>query len=171
EYAAFADLTARFTDRFDVQVGARFSKNEQTLHHREWTVFGGFLGRDPASDEHAVTYLFTPRFKISPDHMVYGRIASGYRPGGPNAVCNGADIPCTYRPDKTINYEVGAKGELLGRTLAYDVSVYRIDWKDLQVSEIDVSGTYNYNSNAARAKSQGVELSVEARPLDGLTLS
>lgn len=171
EYAAFADVTTHFTDRFDVQVGGRFSKNEQTLHHREWTIFAGFLGRDPESAEHAVTYLVTPRFKISPEHMIYGRIASGYRPGGPNAVCNGADIPCTYRPDKTINYEIGAKGNLLGRTLAYDVSVYRIDWKDLQVTEIDVSGTYNYNANAARAKSQGIEASIEARPREGLTLS
>ena len=171
EYAAFADLTARFTDRFDVQVGARFSKNRQTLHHREWTVFGGFLGRDPQAEDDAVTYLFTPRFKLSPDHMIYGRIATGYRPGGPNAVCNDVDVPCAYRPDETINYEVGAKGDLLGRTYSYDVSVYRIDWKDLQVSEIDASGTFNYNANASQAKSQGVELSLAARPVDGLTVS
>ena len=171
EYAVFADLTARFTDEFDVQVGARSSHNSQTLHHREWTVFGGFLARDPESKEDAITYLVTPRFKITPDQMVYARVASGYRPGGPNAVCNDADVPCKYRPDKTINYEVGAKGDFLGRSLSYDVSVYRIDWKDLQVTEIDVSGTYNYNANASRARSQGVELAVEARPLEGLTLS
>ncbi|MEP7247773.1 MAG: TonB-dependent receptor, partial [Gammaproteobacteria bacterium] len=171
EYSAFADLTAHFTDRFDVQAGGRFSKNNQTLHHREWTVFGGFVGRDPKSSDDSVTYLLTPRFKISPDHMIYGRIASGFRPGGPNAVCNDVDVPCKYRPDKTVNYEVGAKGNLLGRLLAYDVSVYRIDWENLQVSEIDVSGTYNYNANASRGQSQGVELSLRARPTEGLTLA
>lgn len=171
EYAAFTDLTVRFTDRFDVQVGARFSENRQTLHHREWTVFGGFLARDPKSKEHAVTYLFTPRFLISPDHMVYARFATGYRPGGPNAVCNDVDIPCKYSPDKTRNYEVGAKGDVLGGALSYDVSVYRIDWKDLQVTEIDVSGTFNYNANASRARSQGTELSLQSSPLEGLTLA
>jgi iron complex outermembrane recepter protein len=171
EYALFTDLTAHFTDRFDVQVGARSSENRQTLHHREWTIFGGFLARDPESKERATTYLLTPRFRFSPDHMVYARIATGYRPGGPNAVCNDADIPCKYRPDKTKNYEVGAKGNILGRALSYDVSVYRIDWKDLQVTEIDESGTFNYNANASEARSQGVELSLESRPAEGLTLA
>jgi iron complex outermembrane recepter protein len=171
EYALFTDLTMHFTDRFDVQAGARSSDNSQTLHHREWTIFGGFLGRDPESSEHALTYLLTPRFKISPNHMVYARFATGYRPGGPNAVCDDVDIPCTYSPDKTKNYEVGAKGDLLGRTLSYDVSVYSIDWNDLQVTEIDESGTFNYNANASKGKSQGVELSLESRPADGLTLA
>jgi iron complex outermembrane receptor protein len=171
EYAVFTDLTARLTDRFDVQVGARSTENRQTLHHRELTVFGGFLARDPTSKEHGTTYLLTPRFRISPDHMVYARVATGYRPGGPNAVCNDVDIPCTYSPDKTKNYEVGAKGSVLGRALSYDVSVYRIDWENLQVSEIDESGTFNYNANASHARSQGFELSLESRPAEGLTLA
>jgi outer membrane receptor protein involved in Fe transport len=171
EYALFADLTVQLTDRFDVQLGARSSENEQTLHHREWTIFGGFLGRDPESKEHAVTYLLTPRFKISDNHMVYARFATGYRPGGPNAVCNDIDIPCTYSPDETKNFEVGAKGDLFSRSLAYDVSVYRIDWQNLQVTEIDESGTFNYNANASKGESKGVELSLESRPAEGLTLS
>lgn len=177
EYAAFTDLTARFSDRFDVQLGARWSENRQTLHHRQWTFFDadGFLFTDPESSGHAVTYLFTPRFKISPDHMVYARIATGYRPGGPNAVCDGPDegieIPCEYRPDKTTNYEVGAKGDMLGRMLSYDVSVYHIDWKDIQVTQVVPSGTFNYNSNASRARSRGVELAFQSTPLDGLTVA
>jgi iron complex outermembrane recepter protein len=171
EYAVFTDLTARLTDRFDVQVGARSTENRQTLHHRELTVFGGFLARDPTSKEHGTTYLLTPRFRISPDHMVYARVATGYRPGGPNAVCNDVDIPCTYSPDKTKNYEIGAKGSVMGRALSYDVSVYRIDWENLQVSEIDESGTFNYNANASHARSQGFELSLESRPAEGLTLA
>lgn len=177
EYAAFTDLTARFSDRFDVQLGARWSENRQELHHRQWTFFdaNGFLFTDPKSSGHAVTYLFTPRFKISPDHMAYARIATGYRPGGPNAVCAGPDegieIPCQYRPDETTNYEVGAKGDIFDRMLSYDVSVYHIDWKDIQVTQVVPSGTFNYNSNASRARSRGVELAFQSTPLDGLTLA
>jgi len=109
EYAAFTDLTARLTDRFNVQLGARFSSNRQTIHHRQYTVFDaqGFFFSDPTSNDHAVTYLFTPQYKISPDHMVYARVATGYRPGGPNVVCGdqggGVNIPCQYLSDKTTN--------------------------------------------------------------------
>jgi outer membrane receptor protein involved in Fe transport len=172
EYAAFTDLTTRFTDRFDLQLGARWSENRQDLRHRQWTFFdeNGFLFTDPTSSGHAITYLLTPRFKISPEHMVYARIATGYRPGGPNAVCR-VDVPCEYRPDKTKNYELGAKGDLMGRTLSYDVSVYHIDWKDIQVTQVVPEGTFNYNSNASRARSRGIELSFQSRPLDGLTLA
>lgn len=172
EYAAFTDLTMSLTDRFDVQLGARWSENRQDLRHRQWTFFdeGGFLFTDPTSRGHAATYLFTPRLKISPEHMVYARVATGYRPGGPNAVCR-ADVPCQYRPDKTTNYELGAKGELFGRALSYDASVYYIDWKDIQVTQVVPEGTFNYNSNASRARSQGVELSLQTRPLEGMTIA
>src|SRR5581483_12443487 len=177
EYAAFTDLTARFTDQFNVQLGARFSSNRQTIHHRQYTVFDaqGFFFSDPTSNDHAVTYLFTPQYKISPDHMVYARVATGYRPGGPNVVCGdqggGVNIPCQYLSDKTTNYELGAKGDILGRTLSYDVSVYNIDWKNIQVVQIVPQGTFNYTGNASRARSRGLELSLESRPMDGLTLS
>jgi iron complex outermembrane recepter protein len=166
EYAAFTDLTVRFTDQFNVQLGARWSANHQTLHHRQLSFdYPEGLFTDPTSSDHAVTYLFTPQYKISPDRMVYARIATGYRPGGPNAVCGnqegGFNVPCQYLSDKTTNYELGAKGNFLDRTLTYDVSVYDIDWKDIQLTQVAPLGTFDYNSNASRARSRGIELSLE----------
>jgi hypothetical protein len=32
----------------------------------------------------AFTFLITPEYKFSDDEMAYARVASGYRPGGPN---------------------------------------------------------------------------------------
>jgi iron complex outermembrane recepter protein len=177
EYAAFTDLTARFTDQFNVQLGARWSTNTQTLHHHEWTFAEPVNGvaSNPTSKDHAVTYLFTPQYKLSPEHMVYARIATGYRPGGPNSACGnqeqGFNVPCKFLSDKTTNYELGAKGDFLSRTLSYDISVYDIDWKDLQVTQVSPEGTFNYNANASRARSRGIELSFESRPFDGLTLT
>lgn len=172
EYAGFTNLTVQLSDRFDLQGGLRYSENRQLLNHREFTFFGppDGLFSNPRSKGHALTYHFTPRFKISPDHMIYGRIATGYRPGGPNATCD-VGIPCSYRPDKTVNYEIGAKGDLLDRSLSYDLSFYLIDWKDIQVTQVAPSGTFNYNANANRARSRGIEASFEAHPAEGLTLT
>jgi iron complex outermembrane receptor protein len=111
----------------------------------------------------------TPRFKLSEDLMLYVRLASGYRAGGPNQVVVG--VPPQYQPDKTRNYEVGAKGNFLDHLISFDASVYYIDWRDIQLSLIDSQSNQGYTGNAGGAKSEGVELSLESRPVSALTLA
>jgi iron complex outermembrane recepter protein len=101
--------------------------------------------------------------------MVYARLASGYRPGGPNQAIPG--LPSHYEPDKTRNYEVGFKGDVLDHRLSFDASLYYIEWTNIQLQLLDPATSQDYYANGGRAKSQGVELSVETRPLTGLTIS
>jgi len=101
--------------------------------------------------------------------MVYLRLASGYRAGGPNQVVPG--VPPQYAPDKTKTYEVGAKGDAFEHLISFDASVYYIDWQDIQLSLVNPTTGQNYIGNASGAKSEGVELSVEVRPATGLTLA
>jgi iron complex outermembrane receptor protein len=182
EYAGFADVTYHVTDRFDIQFGARDSEITTTNNpETEIGPYDGpccfFFGTSPvvvpesSFKANAFTYLLTPQFKVSSGLMVYARLASGYRAGGTNgfsAASNG--IPAGYKPDKTQNYEVGVKGDFLDHTLSVDASVYYIDWKDIQLSVATPNYLY-YNGNAGRAKSEGVELSVESKPLTGLTIA
>jgi iron complex outermembrane receptor protein len=172
EYAGFADLTVHVTDRFDVQLGGREAHIRQTFSANE---YGPLIGTDTVTPEeesksNAFTYLLTPQFKVSSDFMVYARLASGYRPGGPNANCVLNHLPCQYDPDKTKNYEVGAKGDFLDRRLSVDASLYYIGWKNIQLVFAGAGGG-NYYANGSAAKSQGIELSVQSRPLTGLTIA
>jgi len=113
EYAAFTDLTVNLTDRFDVQIGAR--KNHNKAHAVPDKNTGPLFGGVPVSKQSAyrkldgwyVHVLVTPRFKLSPDLMVYARLASGYRPGGYNT--GFALVPPSFKPDKTQNYEIGSR--------------------------------------------------------------
>lgn len=172
EYAAFTDLTFHLTERFDIQFGGRESQNKQAF----WSVTGGPLnGPGPPvvtpkldTKDHAFTYLVTPRLKISPDVMLYARLASGYRPGGPNSN-PGAEVPPSYRSDSTKDYELGAKADAFDHRLSFDASLYRIDWQHMQILLLDALGT-GYTSNAGSAKSQGVELSVQAIPVPDFTI-
>ena len=178
EYALFPTLTYYPTDRFDIQLGMRASRIKQTF---ETEVFTGpyttvFLGQPspvivpPANASgNPVTYLVTPRFRLSPDLMMYMRLASGYRAGGANQGIPG--VPPEYGPDKTYNYDLGIKGDFLDHKLSFDGSLYYISWKDIQLSFIDPQNFQAYNGNGGSAKSQGVELAVKALPLQGLTLS
>jgi outer membrane receptor protein involved in Fe transport len=178
EYAAFTNFTFNITDRFDIQLGGRLSENEQSLSiFRTGPLSAPFFGSDPSivpevnSKDTAFTYLVTPRFRVSPDLMLYARLASGYRPGGANVSCS-PNVPCEYTADTTLNYEVGIKGKVLDERLSFDASVYYIDWEDLQTSITDFArAPLGFTVNTGKARSQGAELSFEAKPLAGLTLS
>jgi iron complex outermembrane recepter protein len=175
EYAAFTDLTVRFTDKFDTQIGARESRNEQELNNTTGGLLAGgkFQTTGVAkSKDNAATFLLSPRFKITEDLMVYARVADGYRPGGPNY---NTTIVAVAKPtvsaDKTHNYEVGAKGDIFGRALSVDASAYYIRWDNIQVTLVDPVTGRTYLANAGQAKSKGVELSLQSRPADGLALT
>jgi iron complex outermembrane recepter protein len=180
EVAAFTNLTVTISDRFDLQLGARGSEMEGTKNSETRTglLYGNaFVVVPPVvgSKHHAVTYLVTPRFKFSSDLMVYARLASGYRPGGGGVSGQGDDqcltynTPCEFDPDKTQNYEIGVKGDMFADALSFDASVYYIDWNDIQIERIAQQGPgFAYVTNAGGARSQGLELALEARPLDGM---
>ncbi len=176
ERSAFTNFTFDITDRFDVQVGGRFTEGKQDYSlTRRGSLALLFLGSDPAdlpltdSSDTNFTYLITPRLKLTPHSMVYARLASGYRPGGPNGTCGAPGVPCEFNPDTTRNYELGIKGDLFDRALSIDASLYYIDWRDIQLSLL-ING-FGYTGNASRARSQGAEVSMELRPRRGLSIA
>ena len=175
EVAVFTDLTFNITDRFDVQLGGRESEIRQSFTQTdtgpEVVVFDGtdspFVIPKTHVRNSAFTYLVTPRLRLSADLMLYARLASGYRAGGPNTA---PGVPSQYNPDKTQNYELGLKGDFLDHILSVDASAYYIKWTSIQLALYNPEGL-GYFANATGAKSQGVELSLQAKPLPGLTIS
>jgi len=170
ERAAYADLTVHFTPQFDVQLGGRKSENQQSYEE----IFTGpvFSATQPLehTTDNSFTYLVTPRYRWSDDLMAYARVASGYRPGGPNYTCTLFPAPCAYKADTSVNYELGLKVSSPDRRVSLDASVYYINWDDIQISLITPINS-SYFANAGKAKSQGVELSGQWRAAEGLTLA
>lgn len=191
ERAVFGDLTAHVTDRLDVEFGGRESWNSQSFQTTDTglalSIFDKvktpvYLSPFQRATGDAFTYLATTRFTISPDLMTYARVASGYRIGGPNAnaftpTYQAFGMPTSFAPDRTTNYEVGVKGNLFDRMLRFDAAVYYIDWSQFQtpVSQtLVVQGVKlkaGWTTNAGNAKSEGVELSLEAHPTQRLTIT
>lgn len=164
EEAAFANLTYHFSPAFDVSVGGRYSHNEQNV-----TQFGtaGLPGQGN-SDDNVSTYSIAPRWHLNDSTMIYARIASGYRPGGPNVLSAFGTIPPTFGPDRATNYEIGFKSDLAPGLLRLDASVFYIDWKDIQLLVSD--GVVAGNANGGSAVSQGVEWSATLTPMSGLSV-
>jgi len=194
EYAAFGDLTIHVTDRFDVALGGRESWSKQQDQYRDTGALVNLFDSVPLpateyvsaffqAGGHAFTYQANLKYKVSQDLMTYARVASGYRIGGYNVnafnpLFQGYGIPKSFAPDKTTNYELGLKGDVLGHVLSFNASVYYIDWNNFQLGLRKTffgpggeSVLTNYTANAGSAKSEGVELSLEGHPTRGLTIA
>jgi len=120
---------------------------------------------------------------IAPDLMVYYTYSQGFRPGGFNQNGNTAHaytpglvpqyyIPSSYSSDKLTNNEIGWKTEFLDHRLQWNGAVYRENWDNVQVAFFDpgVVGNIFYNANGQNFLIKGIETSLVARVVSGLTL-
>ncbi|NHK26450.1 TonB-dependent receptor [Parvularcula flava] len=174
EYAAFGNVTFYLSDRFDVTLGGRLSQNEQGAIQITDGLPGLFVAGfeelpEVSSDESVFTYSIAPRYEINDQVTAYARVATGYRPGGPNILPPDvpADTPRTYESDSTTNYEAGIKAEL--DNVTFDAAVFYIDWTDVQL--LAVINDFGLNTNGGGATSKGIEFATNWTPLDGLSLS
>ena len=167
EYAAFGDVTYNFSEQFEVTAGMRYSKNEQDFRAPR----SGVISASPlligSSEDSAETYLLTGSYHPTERSTIYARAASAYRPGSTQPLNNSA-APAEYGPDTLWNYEVGIKGDWLDGTLSPELAVYHIDWDDIQLNSL-VNG-FSVISNAGKAESEGVEASLNYRPIRGLSI-
>lgn len=178
EYAVYGDATIHVLPTFEISAGGRYFRNTQLVRDLQG---GALLGAptpvqqpDKLSSEDGGIFSASAKWKFAADASLYGRVASGYRPGGPVRSVFGVAVPLpdSFKSDSTVNYEVGIKGQFLDRLLTVDVAAFRIDWTDIQVTTRLTIGavTANVVGNGGTARSQGVEWAFALRPLRGLTL-
>ena len=173
EFALFANATWHITSRFDLSFGARTSKNEQVASQvADGPLVGGHVAYDEAkSSETPFTYSVSPRLELAKNSFLYARVATGFRPGGPNVLPAGAPegTPLTYNSDTLTSYEAGWKTTGSDGRVSLDLSAYYLDWKDIQLLAV-VNG-FGINGNGGTAVSKGAEFTVGFVPTGGLSFS
>jgi outer membrane receptor protein involved in Fe transport len=121
---------------------------------------------------------------ITPDTMVYYTYSQGFRPGGFNQNGGAAHGPgptdgvpqyilsSSYHSDQLTNNEIGWKTEFLNRRLQWNGAIYRDTLDNVQVAFFDpgVIGNIFYNANGQDYLIKGIETSLVARVITGLTL-
>ncbi len=167
EEAVFANATYRFTHWFSLGAGLRYSHNDQTFSQN---FNGGVLipvGITPgSSSEDIVNFSVTPQFQLWENGLLYGRIASGYQPGGPNVALPG--VPPAVASSTLLSYEAGLKSDFVDHKIVFDITGYHLEWTDIQLPA--VVNNIGVLANGGQATSNGVELSVIFRPITGLQL-
>ncbi len=177
DWAVFGQLDYYLLRNLDLALGGRFSG---TAQHSQQTNFGdilfgpGNVAPTLTSNDHDALYSVAPRWRVTDNTLFYARIATGYRPGGPNlSVAGVTGIPTSYQPDRTVNYEIGWRQDLFNKTVSIDLTGFYIDWRNVQVLSLvsTPEGVFGVNGNAGSAVSKGVEWSLTWLPLRGLRLN
>lgn len=179
ETSGFANVTLKFSEAFDLALGGRYTENEQQsqlFYTAGFATGGAAITPLIRSEESKWTYSAALRYRFDASSLLYGRIASGYRPGGPNFGIPNApnDFPLSYGSDTTTNYELGLRTALFDRAVTIDIAAFHIDWKDIQINTAFTSTTgqqFSVVGNAGTASSTGVELDLGWRILPGVRIS
>jgi outer membrane receptor protein involved in Fe transport len=193
--SAFAQGELSVTDQLRITAGARFN-HEKKSGSRRLAIVQGPLSTAPAPvvaavfralniEAHSISGKisedsFNPMVNVQYDAtdelMLYASYARGTKAGGFDIRSNSLPTSTTvarpgafiFEDESADNFEAGLKYK--GRSVAFNVSLYRTDYKDLQVNIFD--GTLNFNvRNAAEARTQGVEADFRAALAPGLTVS
>ena len=193
--SGFAQGELSVTDQLRITAGARFNHEKKT-GSRSLAIVQGPLSTAPAPvvaavfralniEAHSISGKisedsFNPmvnvQYDATDDLMLYASYAKGTKAGGFDIRSNSLPTSTTvakpgafeFEDESADNFEAGLKYK--GRNVAFNLSVYRTDYKDLQVNIFD--GTLNFNvRNAAEARTQGVEADFRAALAPGLTVS
>lgn len=156
-----------------------------TLGRATEGVFGGLLGTQEHDisrkrNEKKLNWVVTGQHEFTDKIMAYATYSTGTKGGGFDGryLRDSANTGDTlnpngyyaYEPETATNYEIGFKSRLFDNRVRFNVSAFRIDVKDFQVSIFD-GATGFLVVNAAKARSQGVEVELAWAPVDGLTIT
>lgn len=184
ELAGYGELRYRVTEAWQITVGARWYRYEFTAKDdaqlplfavdvRPWN----FLVTEEKHD--GTLFKFNTSYDFTDDVMAYLTVSEGYRIGGSNGLvpCGpGAPPICgqpdelTFKPDKTMNYELGVRTQWLGRQLTVNGSLFYVDWRDPQLGGTSEVAAIPITINGEGARARGLELSIDARPTDAWTV-
>ena len=163
--ALFGQVTWNLDDQWSVTGGLRYTEDEKTLDQRSPATLVRTLNRKFSK----LNYAATLQYQATPEFMVYARTASGYKAGGFNARA----VNEGYDPESVTNYELGAKTDFFNRRLRINATLFyaKLDDKQLNQFTANSGGAASVTVNAGKGDFKGIELEVDALPIDQLRLN
>ncbi len=113
-------------------------------------------------------------YNVTPDVNIYAKYSKGYKTGGYNLRASTVQrFNEGFGPETLGSFEVGVKSTWLDDRLRLNVAAFRSNYKDIQTNvQLDVANPAITDVfNAGRARIQGVEFELTAKPVDSLTFS
>lgn len=112
------------------------------------------------------TYRFGLNYQLTPDQLLFGAVATGYKPGGFNDFDPSTGGTAPYGPENLVAYELGYKGRIT-KDLQFNADVYYYDYKKDQISSlVNISGNFVIYTRAIPATLYGWENELTFRATD-----
>lgn len=176
-YAAFGQLSYQLTDTLKLSAGARLTHEKAEIDLRE--NFGQYfvtLGvrrnvTQQSTDATDLSYKVGFDWQPTPEMMVYGFFGEGFKGPGFSNTAPTTNANLAVRPEISRGGELGIKGRAFDGALTFGLSGFYTKFYDLQVQAFVQALRTFVLGNAATATTKGIELSFQATPVSGLTLS
>jgi iron complex outermembrane receptor protein len=174
--AAYVHSEGHITRDWALAAGARYTHDKRQIQEDDYKVLPGLgptcqLSLNGAPINGPCPYInkvagfdywsweISTHYRLNEAWNTYARIGRSYRSGGWNAPLGSYnDVP--YRPEQLTDYEIGAKGVLLGNSLLLNADVFFGQYDDMQ----RLLGVLDSNNapdtlvvNAGRARVSGTE--------------
>ncbi len=161
-YGIFGEASYKLMEKLTLTLGARYSYEKRSFDGTS-TIFGSTSVIGPFRNSWG---SFTPKvaitYEASDDISAYLTVGKGFKSGGFSAdTFNGQG----FNPEKITNYEAGVKTTLLDNKLQANISVFYMDYKDLQLNTLVIGpgGVSTFPiTNAAEATVKGLEADFQA---------
>jgi len=118
----------------------------------------------------SLTYMYGGQYDLLKDVMGYFTISTGFKDGGFNSRSATAE-PFSFHPETSTNYEVGAKTAWFDNKVVLNIDFYHMLVHGYQQSTLLPTGVGFVISNAGNFRTNGVEMDVQAKPFEPLTLT
>ena len=174
-YKPIEDLTItaglRYTKDSKSYTFYRFNLDGQTPN--PFLAFGGTVGRFSGD---RFDYRVSADYRFSPEIMVYGTVATGYKAGGVGPRPFNAAQVRDFGPETVTSYELGVKTDLFDRRIRLNLAGFYQDFKDAQLTLLSCPqfggpGPCALPQNAGDANMKGVELELSATPVERLQIT
>ncbi len=161
--------TLTFNQSLDVTLGARL--DYESKQARLETLLSPAVAPSSLVDAEDSFSNMSPQaviaYRFEPAVMAYASVARGFKAGG----FNPASPPGSegYGEEHTTNVEGGLKSSWAAGRVIANAAVFFVDWTDLQLNlRNPMVPAQFYIANVGGATSRGVELELNARPVQGI---
>jgi len=155
--------------KLEITGGVRHTRDKKSLDQHDLSNGAPSTTRQLADAFNDTSFSGSVSYQWTPAVMTFARVANSYKAGGYSPGSAGP----AYGPEKATVYEAGIKSDWFDRRLRVNATVFRTDYKDLQVQSfvVNPSGSIaTVVTNAGRAQYTGGEIEIVALPAKGVQL-
>lgn len=167
--AVYGEVTRDLTDTWSITGGVRYTDEEKTQARLDvYSGAGTLISSTPSNSRSWGQATFKLLLQRTTDNlMTYAKFEQGFKSGTVNTL-----TPFDFVDPEEINsYEIGFKSELAQKRVRVNASAYYYDYKNLQRQYNDIDTGASRVEAARKAEVYGLDLLVEALPIESLTLS